>query len=220
MNQPESQDKSDKKGNAFFSITDKLKNILTTEINAPHLGVSDLFANIIPHQKDTSIRTKNADYTRLRDLLADGNWKEADQETWKIIVLVVGREKEGWVDPSLMETFPCEDLLLLDQLWLELSQGQFSFSVQKRIYQSLGGKDSFEDKIWQSLGDRVGWRNNGQWLNYFDLKFDKHALEGHLPVEPIKVTLGAKPTTFAKRGTLSFSIFSRLDFCQKAARSN
>ncbi len=215
MSQHESKDKSENPDQPRQSIANRLKNILMTEITPPHLGMQDLIANMIHRQKDTNIRTENAEYTRLRDLLAQGNWKEADQETWKIICFVVGRAQEGWLESDSLVNFPCEDLLLLDQLWVEFSQGHFGFSVQKRIYQSLGGKNIFDDKIWQSMGDRVGWRSHGHWLNYLELKFDKHALEGHLPVEPIKVTMGANPTTYTKRGMVSFSVFSRLEICQK-----
>jgi GUN4-like len=215
MSESEFKDKSDNKEKLPQSLGERLKNIFMTEINTPNLGVSDLISNIIPRHKDTSIKTDHADYTQLRDFLTESNWKEADQETWKIIRLVAGIEKEGWLTPDSVLNFPCEDLQLLDQLWLQFSQGHFGFSVQKRIYQTLGGKSSFDEKIWLSLGDRVGWRNHGNWLNYLELQFDKNALEGHLPVEPIKVTLSAKSATMTKRGAISFSIFSRLETCQK-----
>ena len=37
---------------------------------------------------------KSANYTRLRDLLKAQNWKEADQETYRLMITIVGR-KEG-----------------------------------------------------------------------------------------------------------------------------
>ncbi|MHC5723380.1 MAG: GUN4 domain-containing protein, partial [Nostoc sp.] len=110
------------------------------------------------------------DYTRLRDLLAAGEWKEANQETDRVMLAVAGREKERWFDYESIDSFPCEDLRIIDQLWVKYSNGHFGFSVQKRIYQSLGGTKRYDKKIWEAFGDRVGWRNkgNGNWINYND----------------------------------------------------
>lgn len=79
------------------------------------------------------------DYRRLRDLLAGGKWKEADEETRRVILVVGKREDKGWLDSTTTEKFPCKDLRTIDQLWLKYSHGRFGFSVQQRIYKSLGG---------------------------------------------------------------------------------
>ncbi|WP_449420818.1 protein kinase domain-containing protein [Phormidium nigroviride] len=86
------------------------------------------------------------DYINLRNLLAAGKWKEADEETARVMLKVAGREKEGWLDSSSIDKFPCEDLRTIDQLWVEYSDGRFGFSVQKRIYQSLGGTREYDRK--------------------------------------------------------------------------
>ena len=79
------------------------------------------------------------DYRKLRDLLAAGKWKEADEETTRVMLAVAKREKEDWLDVKHIDNFPCEDLRTIDQLWVKYSDGKFGFSVQKRIYQGLGG---------------------------------------------------------------------------------
>ena len=70
--------------------------------------------------------------------------------------------------------------------FFKYSNGQLGFSVQKKIYQSLGGTEKYNDKVWQSLGDTVGWRKDGKWLYYKNISFDKTAtkqnLKAHLPV--------------------------------------
>jgi hypothetical protein len=70
-------------------------------------------------------------------------------------------------------------------LWVKYSNGRFGFSVQKRIYQGLGGTREYNGKIWEKFGDKVGWRKRGSWiwLYYEDITFtfDKKAPEGHLP---------------------------------------
>ncbi len=125
----------------------------------------------------------SADYQKLESLLAAGKWEEADQETAKKMCAVMEREKEGWLRPEDIDNFPCEDLRTIDQLWVHYSNGHFGFSVQKRIYQSLGGTCNYDQNIWTALGDRVGWRQNEQWLYYNDLTFSvENSPEGHLPL--------------------------------------
>jgi hypothetical protein len=91
------------------------------------------------------------DYINLRNLLAAKKWKEADEETARVMLKVAGREEEGWLDTESIEKFPCEDLRTIDQLWVKYSNGRFGFSVQKRIYQSLGGTTKYDEKVWESL---------------------------------------------------------------------
>jgi serine/threonine-protein kinase len=122
---------------------------------------------------------RNVDYTRLRDLLAAGKWKEADQETVKVMLKATRREKEGYFNRESIENFPCDDLRTIDQLWVEYSQGHFGFSVQKKFWLEVCGKD--DDKAIWKLGDYVGWRNEFHWLDYEDLTFNMQAPPGHLP---------------------------------------
>ncbi|WP_438822818.1 GUN4 domain-containing protein [Planktothrix pseudagardhii] len=80
-----------------------------------------------------------------------------------------------------IDNFPCEDLRTIDQLWVKYSNGRFGFSVQKRIYQSLGGTRSYDPKVWEAFGDQVGWRVGGSWLYYSELEFNQTADISHLP---------------------------------------
>ncbi len=125
---------------------------------------------------------KGVDYTKLRDLLAAGKWFEADQETGRVILKAAGREQEGQLREEDLDQFPSTYLRTIDRLWVEHSGGRFGFSVQKRIYQSLGGTRNYDEKIWEDFCDCVGWRVNRKWLNYpADLTFSLEAPEGHLP---------------------------------------
>lgn len=125
---------------------------------------------------------KGVDYSQLRDLLAAGKWKEADVETSMVMCLAAGTQKEGWLREKDIDNFPCEDLRTINQLWLHYSNGKFGFSVQKEIYQSLGGTREYNAEVWKKFCDRVGWRVNGDWLLYYkDLNFDLEAARGHLP---------------------------------------
>ena len=127
------------------------------------------------------------DYTKLRDLLAAGKWQEANLETDKVM-----KKAADYIDSSDIEKFPCADLRTIDQLWVKYSNGRFGFTVQKEIYQSLGGTREYNWEIWEKFGDperirfaaRVGWGNRWMrgWLYYNDITFSPSAPAGHLPV--------------------------------------
>ena len=105
-----------------------------------------------------------ARYHKLQDLLAAGEWKEADIETALVMLQVAGQEEEGWgwgLSIEDLEKFSCEDLHAINKLWVKYSDGRFGFSVQKRIWLEEGGKVDYETEC--RLGDRVGWRVNGVW---------------------------------------------------------
>ncbi|MDY6939370.1 MAG: serine/threonine-protein kinase [Cyanobacteriota bacterium] len=114
------------------------------------------------------------DYSRLRDLLVQGKWQEADRETDAILLQVRDRQADGKMTVEDARKFPCRDLRTLDRLWLEHSGGRFGFSVQNRLWRSV-------EKDYDRFGDRVGWRSGGTWLPYSELKFEATAPEGHLP---------------------------------------
>jgi hypothetical protein len=136
------------------------------------------------------------DYGKLRDLLKAGKWKEADEETRRVMLAVAKREKEGQLDYKQIDNFPCADLRTIDQLWVKYSGGKFGFSVQKRIYQGLTKIVNYNEEIMDKFGEEVGWKKKkllgiiivwgtyGDWLRYKDITFDIKAPEGHLPIGP------------------------------------
>ncbi|MEG4961503.1 MULTISPECIES: GUN4 domain-containing protein [unclassified Microcoleus] len=161
--------------------------------------------NFTPIEPDASLKSEGGlDYTKLRDLLATGEWKKADEETTNKMLEAAGRTEERWLSIEEIDQFPCEDLRTIDQLWVKYSNGRFGFSVQKRIYESLGGTREYDKKISEAFGARVGWRVNSNELDYRDLKFNTKAPEGHLPGRGRKGGLAC--------GLLS--LFSRVETCK------
>ncbi len=119
----------------------------------------------VPSDSDLPFQ-KGVDYTRLRDLLAAGNWKGADNETYKVMLKVVGGNEGHEITYSQQLNFPCTDLRTIDSLWVEYSNGRFGFSVQNKIYLGVGGKPGGNNiDAWNKLGDRVGWKLYGNKLN-------------------------------------------------------
>lgn len=126
---------------------------------------------------------RDIDYTKLRDLLKAGNWKEADKETYEVMIKAVGKKSGEWFTDNELLNFPCQDLRTIDQLWVKYSEGRFGFSVQKEIYLSVGGKadGEYHRDAWEKFGNKVGWRENEGWIDYSQVKFSTSAVDGHLP---------------------------------------
>jgi hypothetical protein len=152
---------------------------------------------------------RGVDYTHLQDLLAAGEWRKADRETEAVMLQVSGREEEGWLTEEDMETFPCQDLRTIDQLWVKYSDGRFGFSIQKYIWQDIENttKDDNVD-TWKYFGDKVGWRVNDYWIGYSNLTFSLDAPEGHLPGWVFV-------SGFVAGGFFGGGLFSRVESCEE-----
>jgi hypothetical protein len=126
---------------------------------------------------------KKSKYNRLEELLQSKQWRNADQETYRLMITTVGKEEGQWFDPEDLRNFPCEDLRSLDELWIHYSErSKWGFSVQKRIWQECGSPGPYDEKTkaqWEQFGDRVGWRKDGNWLRYEDFAFTS---TGELPL--------------------------------------
>lgn len=148
------------------------------------------------------------DYTHLRDLLAEGKWKEADKETGRMMLLVgimaIDRKNRhgeydiGYREDRLgvihIQFLPCKELCTIDRLWLKYSKGRFGFSVQKRIVSEIGDDalsmvlsilETHNNKTFEmceTFERRIGWKNpNDNTKIYKDITFSIDAPYGHLP---------------------------------------
>ncbi|OUL21755.1 hypothetical protein BV378_26050 [Nostoc sp. RF31YmG] len=121
--------------------------------------------------------TSGINYSKLRDLLAENKWQEADKETYIYVLRISEREEESWLDDGEIKRLQRHDLRIINNLWIKYSDSKFGFSVQKQIWQ-----DSKED--FKRFGDRVGWLVNlvnSEWRRYEEAIFSLDAPEGHLP---------------------------------------
>ena len=105
-------------------------------------------------------------YEKLEGYLKNGQWKEADYETYLVMLEVLGKENGNYFTREELLNFPCEDLLKIDGLWLKYSQingvSKFGFSVQKEIIKKCGYKmdgSNPPSEIWYDFLDEVGWRD-------------------------------------------------------------
>jgi hypothetical protein len=124
---------------------------------------------------------KGIDYTRLQNLLKAKNWKEANRETYEVMIRAVGKQVGDWFTRQDLLDFPDEDFLTINRLWMENSGGRFGFAAQKRIYVDCGAKPNGNgeypgDTIWNKFCCRVGWVADG---THFRLRTES---EGYFPV--------------------------------------
>ena len=149
-----------------------------------------------------SNQVTNSTYTQLEALLKAGKWKEADGETSKVMLEVAGQTERGYLMPDDLEDFPCEDLLTIDRLWVEASNGHFGFSVQKKIWEECGSPMSYNDD-YEKFVEKVGWRSGRDgFVDYSSLKF----LLIHSPA-------GELPSDYDETGTWIYFLAPRLVDC-------
>jgi hypothetical protein len=121
---------------------------------------------------------KGVDYGNLRDLLKTGQWREADEETLKVMLKAANRESQGWLDSDSLKNFPCKDLTTIDLLWVTASNGHFGFSVQKKIWGKCGSPMHY-NREYSFFCKLLGWYHGEEeivshkyWSNFEQLKFD------------------------------------------------
>ena len=141
-------------------------------------------------------------YQALLNYLANGRWRAADEETSKVMLEVAEQKERGFLMPEDIDKFPCEDLRIINQLWLKFSGDRFGFSVQKEIYESLGGtKIGYDKEVWNDFVDRVGWRKGKNWLSYSGLASTfQDSLRGHLPAHWYRRNYSLAPTGYRPMG--------------------
>jgi len=132
----------------------------------------------------------NIDYTNLESLLATKQFAKADEETWDIMLQLAERKEQENLRIKDIDNFPCEDLRTIENLWRRYSDRRFGFSIQREIYRELGQTGGYEEKIWKAFGDKIGWRQNGNWLSQNQLNLETNAKNmnifpvGHFPQRP------------------------------------
>ncbi|HEY9804218.1 MAG TPA: GUN4 domain-containing protein [Leptolyngbyaceae cyanobacterium] len=151
------------------------------------------------------------DYTQLENLLAEGKWQQADEETMDLMLQVVdtGGIGKDVLDNDDIKNFPCADLDIIDRLWIKYSNGRFGFTVQKHIWESVGGNPNADYETIFNFGERVGWRAKQKWISFEEVIFSIEAPEGHLPFGVKRFALVVTPAVFA----VIYCLTSALDRC-------
>ena len=197
----------------------ELQNLQYTDVKGGKLPPSKFFDQIRSKLPDLKVEPKkvevsNSLFQKLAEYLKNGQWREADKETIRLM-LQIGRKKEkGYLDTDDCRNFPREELRYIDRLWLKYSNNRFGLSVQKEIYLREGGKveDLHNWFAYTKMSDRIGWRKgwlSREWLEYDDFTFNTNAQKGHLPAFLWGLLARGDGYTDARTDCCSF-LFSRL----------
>lgn len=146
----------------------------------------------------------------LRGHVEAGEWREADEETRRLVIELAGEgaQRRGYVFFSEVQYIPAEELKAIDELWVEKSGGRFGYSVQRKIFREKAKSDftNFFIKVgWMKKleSSEVEHYNYRAFPNEFVWEISDETPFGHLPL------------TNALRGTqLLAAIFSHPAFDQ------
>jgi uncharacterized caspase-like protein len=152
------------------------------------VGRANIFKTVPPSCSNSDCLEQlspQTDYSLLISMLSAQRWKDADLETYRLILKVVGKETENWFGAKDQLKLPCEVVIIINNLWIEKSNHRFGFSIQRQVWCSdeVGGQiDRFDRAVFRKFGYRVGWRRHNDWLaGYDEFEFSLSAKVGHLP---------------------------------------
>jgi len=139
----------------------------------------------------------------------------ADHGRAVVMCKAANREEERCLIVEDMEKFPCTDLRTIDRLWVKYSNGRFGFSVQKRIWESVGVTPQVDYETFCRFVDKVGWRVEEKWVYLSKVTFNKNAPLGHLPFSLLRDldTVRWKVIVIRGRGLIG-GLFSRIETCR------
>lgn len=120
-----------------------------------------------PKEEEEQNQKQIIDYSKLEELLGQGQWKEADYETHRIIMMLVNRLREDESEVTQITKrdlagLPCEELVSVDHLWAQHSKGRFGFAIQSKIYKSLEQHPLTPQQKWNLFSLKVGWTTKEQ----------------------------------------------------------
>ncbi len=131
------------------------------------------------------------DYTKLRDLLREKKWSEADIHTYQLVEQIVKTAKQQnqhlFIELKTIAEFSCPDIRTVDYLWKKYSNNKFGFSPQQEVWQSVNQQGDFSTQTWRLFATKVGWKegevaDGSGYLLYDELDFEpSQAPAGHLP---------------------------------------
>jgi hypothetical protein len=153
---------------------------------------------------------------KLEAFLRNQEWEKADNETYRLMITTVGKDKGEWFTSDELLNFPCAELKAIDGLWVKYSQGRFGFSVQKELYLECGGipDGQYHKEAWDTFCHANGWKVNNQ---YAGVTFDTTSPKAHLPSLGVLASLALVRHRHWGIPFLCasfFRIFSRIETCE------
>ncbi|KAK6122895.1 hypothetical protein DH2020_043361 [Rehmannia glutinosa] len=160
----------------------------TTAGAAVYGGGSAIFAVSSATPATTTTTSQNVSFDLLRHHLSTKNFRQADEETRRLLIVLAGDAavKRGYVFFSEVQFIPADDLKAIDELWKLHSGDKFGYSVQKKIFKK-------SNKDFTKFFIKVGWMkklesSEVEQFNYrafpaeFMWEMEEGTPEGHLPL--------------------------------------
>ena len=115
------------------------------------LSSPQTIANIGVNPDSNPDQDKKVSYAQLSIYLKEKNWKAADNESYLLLLKAAGNQSynDGTFHLDEFKQISCADLVLIDQLWTNLSNGKQGLTAQKKIYD---GASKDIRKAYEALG--------------------------------------------------------------------
>ncbi|MHC5931119.1 AAA-like domain-containing protein [Nostoc sp.] len=156
----------------------KENQLLTGEnIESVHRGLIKLNPQNKELKKQVEESLKKHLYTQLEYFLKAKNWESANRETDKLMLNIAKRETEGYLDYEQINSFSCDDLRKIDQLWVSNSDNRFGFSVQKKIWISTKNRLGVKPEDWNDL-DNENYLQFAKAVGWYDEKIEDTTSRG------------------------------------------
>ncbi|CAL8993961.1 unnamed protein product [Prunus brigantina] len=135
----------------------------------------------------TPSSTQAISFDLLQQHLSAQNFREADEETRRLLIVLAGEQaqKRGYVFFSEAQFISEADLKAIDDLWRQHSNNKFGYSVQRKIYGKVSNDfTKFFIKVgWmKKLDTEVEQYNYRAFPNEFIWELNEDTPEGHLPL--------------------------------------
>ncbi|MGG6268631.1 caspase, EACC1-associated type [Leptolyngbya sp. AN03gr2] len=190
-----------------LSLTDADVAAIEARLVPQASQVVELITPPQPIEPETTKAVIAPQYQKLEEYLSKGQWKEADDETYRLMITAVGKEEGDWFAREELLSFPCEVLKAINGLWVKYSNGHFGFSIQKEIYLECGGvlDGQQHQEAWDKFCHANGWKVNNK---YVDVAHSTSSPRGHFPTS--RWVLGGF--------VWGWVLFSRIEACKANVR--
>ena len=133
--------------------------------------------------KNIETKVSNLLFQKLEEYLQNGQWREADEETAKLMIQIGDKDEKGYLNLDDIKDFPCEELRIINDLWVNNSEGKFGFTVQKQIWVDCGGKiGEYKEEPFRKFVEQVRWYNRDTYTWWQDITYEEiMAPRGQLP---------------------------------------
>jgi hypothetical protein len=133
------------------------------------------------------------DYTPLRQLLQQKKWKEADDITFKLMLESSKHQNQDWTNrdwltEKAINSFACEDLKIIDQLWFENSNKQLGLSAQLKFWNDARNNSTNLIENYRKFAELLEWirpsiiTSGSSYISSDDINYTNPP-QGHLPVQ-------------------------------------